>query len=247
MTWTETDEQAALGANSFRIIAVDPNDANVLTVRVIEQTTESLAISRDGGQTFTKMFTIAGQLTAYVRLATTGTILVSGALAIDGVGYRSMDNGMTFTSWTPLTASDAGVADVGADGGAPRPPHIRALAARGGKLYVAAKNFSDDWAIGVSTDEGVTIERLARYDDVSAIRSCVASICIPSCQTQVAAAVLPELTNACPPTNVMPPPPPQKSSGCAIGASRAVAALPAALAACVGLAALCVARARRRR
>jgi hypothetical protein len=246
MTWTETDLEAALGANSFRIIAVDPTDANVLTVRVIEETTESLAISRDGGQTFTKMFSIAGQLTAYVRLAS-GTILVAGALAVDGVGYRSMDDGMTFTAWTPLTASDAGVPDVGPDGGAPGPPHIRALAARGGKLYAAAKNYSDDWAIGVSTDDGVTFDRLAKYDDVSAIRPCVATTCLPSCQMQEAAEVFPMALCPSQPVEPPPEPPPQASTGCgcAIG-SRRVAAVPAALAGCA-LAALCVARARRRR
>jgi hypothetical protein len=240
-SWTEIDAQPSLGANSFRIIAVDPNDANVLTVRVIEQTGESLAISRDGGMTFTKMFMIAGQLTAYVRLDS-GTILVAGALAIDGVGYRSTDGGMTFTDWTPRTTSDAGVPDIGADGGAARPPHLRALAARGGKLYAAAKNFSDDWAIGVSTDEGATFERLARYDEVGSIRPCVQATCLESCKMQAVAQVWPLPVCHAP---IVTPPAPKTGGGCVIGPAGAASgvALPVVLG---FLAALCVARARRR-
>jgi hypothetical protein len=244
-TWTPIDVEPSLGANDFRIIAVDPDDANVLTLRVLEPTGESLAVSRDGGATFTKMFTIAGQLTAYVRLDS-GTILVAGALATDGVGYRSTDGGRTFTDWTPLTESDGGVPDVGADGGAPRPPHIRALAARGGKLYAAAKNFTDDWAIGVSTDEGATFERIARYRDVASIRACVQVSCMESCESQAGAQVWPP--SVCGDASAPPPPPPMTAKtgcGCGLGAGGSPgAALPPVLGA---LAALCVARARRRR
>jgi hypothetical protein len=243
-TWTPIDVEPSLGANDFHIIAVNPDDANVVTLRVSEPTGESLAISRDGGMTFTKMFTIAGQLTAYVRLAS-GTILVAGALAIDGVGFRSTDGGHTFTDWTPLTESDGGVPDVGSDGGAPRPPHIRALAERGGKLYAAAKNFTDDWAIGVSTDEGATFERLARYRDVSSIRPCAQAACLESCEAQAGAQVWPPAV--CHDDHPAPPPPPQKSGcGCVVALTRGASG--AALAPALALvAALCLARTRRRR
>ena len=254
-TFTEIDVEPSLGGNSFRLIAVDPADAMTLTVRVIEPTGESLAISHDGGMTFTKKFTVAGQLTSYVRLAS-GTILVAGALAIDGVGYRSTDGGATFVDWTPVVTDGAGVPDVTSDGGAPRPPHMRALAARGGKLYVAAKNFSDDWAIGVSTDEGATIARLAKYDQVSSIRPCAQALCYSNCTKQVGMQIWPmSVCGAAPDGGAggaggTAPPPPKKGGGCAIGDGRDAAgsassvALPAALAA---LAALCVATVRRRR
>jgi hypothetical protein len=241
-TWTELDVEPSLGANSFRIIAVDPNDAQVLTVRVIEPKGESLAISRDGGQTFTKKLMIAGQLTAYARLDS-GTILVAGGLAIDGVGFRSTDGGETFGDWTPRTASDAGVPDLESDGGLPRPPHLRALAARGGKLYAAAKNFSDDWAVGVSTDEGLTFERLTRYDQVSAIRACAQASCVESCESQAKALVWPLTT--CHPVQPPPPPPPPTKKGC--GCALGEAAPGAGLAAPGAAAAFCLASRRRRR
>ena len=149
---------------------------------------------------------------------------------------------MTFTDWTPLTTSDAGVPDLEADGGAARPPHLRALAARGGKLYAAAKNFSDDWAIGVSTDEGATFERLARYDEVGLIRPCAQASCVESCKMQAAAQVWPLSVCHAP---AVTPPPAKTGGGCVIGPAGAASgvALPVALG---FLAALCVARARRR-
>jgi MYXO-CTERM domain-containing protein len=167
--------------------------------------------------TFAKVASLQGQFTAYVRLDS-GTILVAGALAVEGVGFRSTDGGMTFTDWTPRTLSDGGVPDVAADGGAPRPPHLRALAARGGKLYAAAKNFSDDWAVGVSTDEGLTFTKLTRYDQVSAIRACAVSACQDSCESQAAAQVWP--VTLCHPTAPPPPPEPKKGCGCTVGDAR---------------------------
>jgi hypothetical protein len=237
VSWTPIDVEPSLGPNNFRIVAVDPSDARVITLRVTEPTGESLAVSRDGGMTFAKVASLAGQFTAYVRLDS-GTILVAGALAIDGVGFRSTDGGMTFSDWTPHTLGDGGVPDVAADGGPPRPPHIRALAARGGKVYAAAKNFSDDWAVGVSSDEGNTFTKLTRYDQVSSIRPCAQAACLESCESQAGAQVWPvALCHAQPP-----PAEPKKGCGCAFGdasgAGKAVGFL---------LAALALARARRPR
>jgi hypothetical protein len=231
--WTTVDVEAFLGANNFLIIAVDPTDAKVLTVRVVEPLGETLAISRDGGDTFTKAFTVSGgTLTSYARLPS-GTVLAGGIVVTKALGYRSTDGGMTFQDW-------------------PGVPHLRALAARGGKLYAAAKNYSDGWAIGVSTDEGVTFQPLARYDQVSAIRSCVQAECLESCEGQAGGQVwgkgvclgdggAPDATG---------PPTPKSGCGCTApsgssGAGGAVLGLGAAL----GLIAAARAsrRARRRR
>ena len=214
-SWTELDLEASLGQNNFRIVAVDPSNASVLTVRVIEPG-ESLTVSRDGGMSFTKVAHLAGQFTAYVRLDS-GTILVAGALAIDGVGFRST-HGMTFTDWTPQTLGDGGVLEKAEEGGAARPPHLRALATRGGKLYAAAKNFTDDWAVGVSTDEGVTFTKLARYDQVSAIRPCVKLLCMDACDYQAAAFVWSPSTCSGAGGTTMPPlGTSTKGCGCALG------------------------------
>ncbi len=163
-TWMTFDVTASLGMNFFYIVAVDPTDPLTLTARVIEPGFNSLAISHDGGQTFTKALSFAnGTLTAYARLPS-GTILVGGYVLATAKGFRSTDGGKTFVDW-PV-------------------PHIRALAARDGKLYVAAKNYSDGWAVGVSTDEGVTIQPLMKYDDVKSIRACAFAVCADNCDTQ---------------------------------------------------------------
>jgi photosystem II stability/assembly factor-like uncharacterized protein len=250
-TWQEFDVEASLGTNNFRIIAVDPNDASTLTVRVIEKDGESLAISHDSGQTFTKVATIAGQFTGYARMDS-GTIVVSGALVTEGVGFRSTDGGKTFTDWTPRTESDAGVLDMGADGGAPRPPHIRALAARGGKLYAAAKNFSDDWAVGVSTDEGVTFQRLTRYDEVKSILACAQQACRDSCDYQAGLQIWPPAVCSVndpdaelPPEQPTPvPEPPAAATGC--GCTTGGAFGPAGLAGAIAAVVLLVGRGRPR-
>jgi hypothetical protein len=242
-SWTPIDLSAVLGKNNFRIIAVDPDDARTLTVRVFETTGDSMAISHDAGQTFTQVIKTAGQLTGYVRTGS-GTILVSASEGTEGVGFRSTD-GMTFTPWTPVTTSDAGVPDVAADGGAQRPPHIRALAARGGKVYAAAKNFSDVWALGVSTDDGATFRRVMRYDDVHAVKACIQAVCWNNCDTaSTLQAVWPK--SVCgPEPEALPEPQSPSSSGCGCRVSDALG--PAS--GLVVLAAACLAflRARSRR
>ena len=173
-SWTELDAQPFLGASSFRIIAIDPADADVVYLRVTDAGRERLAIARDGGATIATPVTIAGgRLTAFARLAS-GTILVAGQIdaAVDGgqpagLGWRSIDGGATFQDWTP-----------------PGSPRLRALAERGGRLYLAGSNYSDGWALAVSDDEGQTLQPIASYAEVSAVRACVAAVCQDSCDEQ---------------------------------------------------------------
>ena len=73
--------------------------------------------------------------------------------------YRSTDHGATFQT-------------VGT-----QPPHIRAMSARGNQIYAAADNFSDGYALGVSTDDGATWQSVMSYDHVAAILGCVKQAC----------------------------------------------------------------------
>lgn len=231
-SWTSIDLSTVLGKNNFRIIAVDPADARTLTVRVFETTGDSMAISHDGGQTFTQVIKTTGQLTGYVRLDD-GKILVSANEGTEGVGFRSTD-GMTYAPWTPVTTSDTGAPDVAADGGAQRPPHFRALAARDGKVYAAAKNFSDVWALGVSTDDGATFQRVMRYDDVHAVKACIQAVCWNNCaMASTLQAVWPK--SVCgPEPEALPEPHSPSSGGCgcrvsdALGPASSVVVLAAA-------------------
>jgi hypothetical protein len=252
--WTPSDLEPTAGPNLFRIIAVDPADPLTITLRVIAAETESVVISHDGGQTFAKALTLSGgQLTAYAKLAS-GTILVAGAVIDQAVGFRSTDGGKTFVNWTPLTLGPNGVPinpdaaaattsddDAGADAGPPAEvpgvPHLRALAERDGKLYGAAKNYSDDWAVGVSTDDGLTFAPVMQYSDVKSIRACAQQTCVASCMYQASQFIWPQAI--CGAATTTPPPVTKSGGGCQLG-ERPSGVLGAALL----LAALCVARVR---
>jgi hypothetical protein len=226
-TFAALDVEAALGPNKVRIIAVDPGDPSTLTLRVIGTDTnfESVAISHDAGQTFAEPVTVQnGSITAYAHLAS-GTILVGTVVNADGVGFRSTDGGTTFQPW-------------------PGVPHLRALAERGGKLYAAPNNYSDGWAIGLSTDEGLTFTPLTTYDKVSGVRDCVKAVCGDSCDFQAGSGIWPAAV--CNPPAPVPPPSPKSGCGCALAVPGKAAPASGALG-IAAVAALVFAAARRRR
>jgi hypothetical protein len=134
-----------------------------------------LAVTRDGGMTFATPLTIAnGAVSAFARLAS-GTVLVGALINLAGdgggtmgAGYRSTDGATTFQPWTLQPQ-----------------PHLVGLGERvtGGQstLYLSGKNYSDGWALAISTDEGATVMPLMRYDQVAGIRPCVQQLCLASC------------------------------------------------------------------
>ena len=178
-TWTMRDIEPSLGARRPRIIAVDPVDPDVIYLRVLGAGVELLAVSRDGGVSFATPITLTGgTLTAFARLAN-GTVLVAGLLPGDGglttsgVAWRSGDGGVTFGAWAldPV-------------------PRLRALGERDGTLFLAGDNYMDGWALAVSSDEGRTIQPIARYDQVSAVKACVAAVCQELCDEQAGRKIL---------------------------------------------------------
>jgi hypothetical protein len=175
-TWTPTDLLSTpVGAGIVRILAVDPADANLVYLRVTGTTSEMLAVTRDGGMTFTTPLTIAnGAVSAFARLAS-GTVLLGALINLAGggggtmgAGYRSTDGAMTFSPWT-LSPQ----------------PHLVGLGERvtGGQstLYLSGKNYSDGWALAISTDEGLTVTPVMSYDQVAGIKPCVQQICLDTC------------------------------------------------------------------
>jgi hypothetical protein len=214
-TWgAPIDVQVALGPNIVRILAVDPADSNLVYLRVsaITSGTESVAITRDGGMTFTQPVTIDnGSVSAFARLAS-GTVLVGALINLPGggggtrgAGYRSTDGGMTFTSWN-LSPQ----------------PHIVGLAERASGaqsiLYLSGKNYSDDWALATSTDEGITVTPVMSYDEVRGIQSCAQAACADTCNYEEGQAVWSEnvCTGALLDAGTVTPPP--AGSGCHCGA-----------------------------
>jgi hypothetical protein len=177
VSWTSTNVEPTLGANEFRILAVDSDDANLVYLRVIAPNREEVWITRDGGGTFEQALVIdSAALSAFARLAS-GTVLVGALVNLpgggtNGTGYRSVDQGRTFVPWSLCPQ-----------------PHIVGLAERGGVLYIAGKNYSDGWALATSTDEGVTLTPLSTYDQVRGVKACAVSTCAAACSYEVQTAV----------------------------------------------------------
>ena len=214
-SWTELDAEPALGTSAVRIIAIDRVDPDVVYLRVMDAGSERLAIARDGGATITTPVTIAGgRLTAFARLAS-GTILIAGqtTAGVDGgqpagVGWRSIDGGATFQDWTP-----------------PGAPRLRAFGERAGKLYLGGSNYTDGWALATSDDEGATLQPIASYAQVGAVKPCVAATCQDSCDEQAGRGIW--TADTCYPAAVDAgvdggkPGPPPSGCGCAAAAPGA--------------------------
>jgi hypothetical protein len=162
----------SLGENPFELLAIDASDQDKLYVRVLGASAETLAISEDGGLSFVQSVSIPGKLKAFLKLAS-GTILVGGTAGTEAVGYRSTDGGKTFEPW-------------------PEAPHVHALAERNGKLYVAAENFSDGYAIAESDDEGAHLRPLTGFRQVQSVKSCVLEACVETCSYYAGITLWPE-------------------------------------------------------
>jgi hypothetical protein len=165
-TWRFTDLTPVLGAGTPSIIGVDPTNAQSVLL-LFKATTESLALTQDGGKTVTSSMTTSGYFTSATR-APSGAILVSGVdTSTNPVMYRSTDHGVTFTPFGT------------------QPPNVRGMSTRGNQIYAAANEFSDGYALGVSTDDGLTWQSVMSYDHVSAILGCVKAACQMTCANEV--------------------------------------------------------------
>jgi hypothetical protein len=166
-TWKLIDLTSVLGTGAPSIIAVDPTNAQSVLL-LFKGTTQSLALSQDGGKTVTLSMTASGGYFTSATRSPSGAILVSGVDAsTNPVLYRSTDHGVTFTP------------------SGTQPPHIRAMSTRGNQIYAATDNFSDGYALGVSTDDGITWQSVMNYGQVAAILGCVKQACQTTCAAEV--------------------------------------------------------------
>jgi hypothetical protein len=172
-TWqVVADHSETFGENPFDLLAIDPSEPARLFARVLASPDEFLAISDDGGASFRLAASVPGKLNAFLQLES-GTLLVAGQSGTEAVAYRSTDRGHTFEPWASA-------------------PRVHALAERAGRLYLAADNYLDGYAIGESADEGATIRPLAGFKDVSTVKSCVSAACAKSCAYQAGINLWPE-------------------------------------------------------
>jgi photosystem II stability/assembly factor-like uncharacterized protein len=199
-TWTTADIEPGIGAVIPFLVAVDPVDSRRITLRITSgasspQQFQGLAITTDGGATWTTPLVVSGgSLTGFAR-SPDGTILAVGTIAptMDGgtgvpSAFRSDDGGLSFTT-QPLSFHPAG------------------LAQRDGTFYVATNDFLDGFALASSIDRGQTWTPRLRFRDIAGTKDCVRASCQDDCDYLAG-------VNLFPPETCNPPP---KKAGCGCG------------------------------
>jgi hypothetical protein len=187
-TWAAVDPAGAPAYTRLDLIAVDPGNADTIYLRASKRADpgEALILSEDGGRNLREIFQTAGQLTAFLRLREGGILLGDREGAVARL-HRSTAGG----AFLPLAGSQL---------------HIRALAERDGVIYAATDNVVDGYAIGRSTDQGATWQRLMGFQDIGNISSCgdLPSLCRATCSQLAALGVV--SAGVCASTTAMAPP-----------------------------------------
>ncbi len=143
--WRSSGELAADGP--FFIGAVDPRDPNRLLVRHLHAKGSDLLVSRDGGRTFKNVLSMVSSMFGFAKSEDGTTYWAGSGLPEHGI-FRSTDRGEHFEP-----TSNSGV--------------LCLHRATSGDLFVCQNALSlGAPAIGVSHDQGKTVESLARFDDV---------------------------------------------------------------------------------
>jgi photosystem II stability/assembly factor-like uncharacterized protein len=164
-TWETRALPPDLVGSLTRIVRVDPEDADRIFLRVSPPVDrEVLAISSDGGRSFSTPMPPVGVLGGFLRRSD-GTLIVSALEGGLGQAFMSYDGGATFESM-------------------PLPLRLRALAERDGVIYGAADNQLDGVALAKSLDGGMTWQSVLAYSDVREVKACAFSECESSCNMQ---------------------------------------------------------------
>ena len=171
---------------------------------------ELLAVSRDGGMTLRHADHADGRRAERVRAPGErhGAGRRPGAgrrrLTTAGVAWRSGDGGVTFDDWT-----------LSADAAPARARRARRHAVPRGQTTTRT---AGRWRC--PSDEGRTIQPIARYDQVSAVKACVAAVCQELCDEQAGRKIwAPEVCNPPPDGGADAGPPAKLATGCGCGAA----------------------------
>jgi MYXO-CTERM domain-containing protein len=177
-SWTLHDLSGSLppGTNSIRLVAVHPTNAQTIYLRTASGQDQALSVSTDGGATAKAALTFAaGAFTAFTRMAS-GSLIAGGVVGTTDVAFRSTDDGGTFSQLPTV------------------PFTFKGLSSRGSKLYGAAENMSDPYAIYTSIDEGTSWQPLMAFGTndmqptstpvIQAIVSCLKTFCQTDCENR---------------------------------------------------------------
>jgi MYXO-CTERM domain-containing protein len=138
---------AELDGGNVYLSAVDPLDPDRVYARVDGERLDRLLVSDDGGESWIETLAMP-QMFGFARSPDGSTLWTSGPTGL----WRSEDRGARFEQVAML------------NGGC--------LASREGELWICADNITDGFALGVSRDDGETIEPVLRFAEIERVIAC---------------------------------------------------------------------------
>jgi photosystem II stability/assembly factor-like uncharacterized protein len=151
-SWTALN--MALGVHTQpRILAVDPESSSTVFLRLLTGTTDSIAVTTDGGATFQNLLTVKGAFTSFLR-------------AGDGALYAGMSDGSLYVR----AAGQAAFVQKAAG------PHLRCLGQRPGstRIFACGSSVLDGFSVGYSDDGAQTFHPLMSFKDLLGPLTCPA-------------------------------------------------------------------------
>ena len=134
------------------VSAVDPKDESRVLARLLSDKGSDVLLSTDGGTTFKRTLHMAGAFFGFARSDDGATYYAGSGDPAEGI-YRSTDRGET---WSPAAKAS-----------------VFCLHASGDRLFSCSNPYTPGgYAIGVSTDRGMTVKPLATFDDVAGPVGC---------------------------------------------------------------------------
>jgi hypothetical protein len=131
-------------------MAIDPEDANTVYLRVVGALTDSVVITQNGGQTFDTPLTITGQFSSFLRA--TDRALYVGSVA--GQLYVRAPGATDFTHHAA--------------------PHFRCLGQRPGttRIFACGDMGIDGFSVGYSDNGGQSFQPMMNFTDLLGPLTC---------------------------------------------------------------------------
>ncbi len=148
-TWQELPIPGSDSTNLPYIGGVDPNNPDIVYVRLDSDPSDSLVVSKDGGMTWTTIYDAVGKLESFALSPDGATVATGGDM--DGV-LTAPSSTLAFTK-----ASSVG-------------PLCMTWTAAG--LYACADEFVDHFTAGISVDQGKTFTPLMHLADLCGPLTC---------------------------------------------------------------------------
>jgi photosystem II stability/assembly factor-like uncharacterized protein len=149
-TWERIDLSSSLETALLRILAVDPEDASKVFLRIYDNSAfERLGIYDDASGDVKVALKTESRMSAFLRRSDAALIVATR----DSGTFISTDGGESFDMLKSA-------------------PHLRGLGERDGRLYAVADDVMDGYAVGVSDDQGESWQPLLHFKEIRGPLAC---------------------------------------------------------------------------